>query len=312
MTAASTNQPRIGRIRRGWEITKSSWRVLRLDKELAAIPLISALVSVIVLIPFAVLAIFGSAYLDPNMTANAESSSSSWQGLIFAFIVGLVLTIVANFFSGALIHGAMQRFNNQDPTIRSSLAGARKKFRPLLGFSFIMATVGFILQLAEERLPIAGRISAYLFDAAWNIANVFAIPVIMMNEDAISPLQATKQSVKTIKKVWGEGIVVSAGIGAIGALVTLAYVIVLFLMTAGVTFGLYKFAGITPSVYLGILVILLLVLGITLISIVMSALNAIAKTALYVYATTGEAPSSFKREVLEASVTQKKARKIFA
>ena len=39
-----------GKFARGWQLTKSSWQVLRLDKELAIIPIISLAVELITLV----------------------------------------------------------------------------------------------------------------------------------------------------------------------------------------------------------------------------------------------------------------------
>jgi len=315
-TPTTANQPRVGRIQRGWEITKSSWQVLKLDKELAGIPVISTIVSMVAFIPFLILFVwlsdFGTAVDIASGATETQTSIDQWQ--LFAIFAGVmvVMTIIANFFAGALIHGAVERFRGGDPTIRSSLAGAKRKFRPLLGFSLMMATVGIILQLLEERLPIAGRIAAYLFDAAWNIANIFAIPVIVLSEENVSPLQATRQSVGVIKKVWGEGIVANLGIGLVGLSVIMLYLVSLGAITAIAVAAIAGITGSVPGAVWLALPIGAAVIGLILIGVILSAISAIAKAALYIYATTGEAPGTFKRELLEASITRKKARKVFA
>ena len=300
-----------GVMRRGWALTKSSWHVWRLDKELTALPLISFLVSLVVIIPF--IAIF---LLTSDLSATKESLQSSsgaqlqstlagWQQAGLVLIVMFLSTLIANFFSGAVIYGAVQRFRGGDPTVRTSLSGAARKFRPLILFSLMMTTVGFILQFLEERLPLAGRIATYLFDAAWNIANIFAIPVIVLSEESISPLQATRKSVEIIKKVWGEGIIVNIGIGLIGALSFMIYALTV-LLAAGLVYGATG-AVSAPLFVVGAVGIT----GAIGLMLIFSTLSAIAKAALYQYAVTGEAPASFNKELLRSSMTHKKASKIF-
>lgn len=304
--------PKVGAFKRGWLLTKSSWHVWRLDKELTSLPLISFLVSLIVLIPVGLL-VFATTDLQSSKQLTEQtgevvyqSSLTGWEQGLIVFGVALITTIIANFFSGAVIYGATQRFRGGDPTVRTSIAGAAHKFRPLALFSLMMVTVGLVLQFLEERLPFAGRIAAYLFDAAWNIANVFAIPVIVLSETNVNPIQATKQSVQVIKKVWGEGIVVSLGIGIIAAITYFVYALT-FIVAGSVVFGLSGGVSTVPLYAIGAVGIL----GFVALILVFSTLSAIVKAALYQYAITGQAPGSFDKELLRSSMTPKKASKIF-
>ena len=304
--------PKIGAIRRGWLLTKSSWHVLRLDKELTTLPLISFLVSLLVLIPFGIL-VLSTTDIQSSIQATKDSSQvayqsslTGWEQLIIVFVVALLTTIIANFFSGAVIYGASQRFRGGDPTVKTSISGAVRKFRPLALFSLMMVTVGLVLQFLEERLPLAGRIATYFFDAAWNIANVFAIPVIVLSETNVQPVQATKQSVQIIKKVWGEGIVTSLGVGVIAAITYFVYAFT-FIVAGSVAYGVGGQANSIPFYAVSTVG----VLGLVALILIFSTLGAIVKAALYQYATTGQAPGSFDRELLRTSMTPKKARKIF-
>ncbi len=308
----TTATPHVGRIRRGWDLTKSSWHVLKLDRELTLLPLISFFVTLGALLTFALLA-FG-AYVSNGgslQTLGDQNSSASipgWAGVLLGFGIYFVSTFIANYFSAAVIFGAVERFQGGDPTVKSSLAGARRKFRPLLVFSLMMATVGFILQAIEERVPFAGKIAVWLFDAAWNIANLFAIPVIVLSNEDVGPVDATKKSAGIIKKIWGESIVANFGIGLIALLAGLLYFVSFGLLM--VAFGALVSAGTTGWILT--LPIVVGIIGAVALSLIFTTLSAITKAALYQYATTGEAPGSFKQEMLQASMTVKKARKIFA
>ncbi len=65
-------QPKISRLGKGVQITKSAWHVLKLDKELAALPLISLVLTIIVMAALTVAGVFGS-------LAIAGTSSIDWK-----------------------------------------------------------------------------------------------------------------------------------------------------------------------------------------------------------------------------------------
>lgn len=53
-------------------------------------------------------------------------------------------------------------------------------------------------------------------------------------------------------------------------------------------------------------------MGVIALILLFSTLSGIVKAALYHYATTGESPTTFNKNLLKASMTPKKAKKIFA
>lgn len=298
-----------GRIARGWHMTKSSWQVLKLDKELMTLPMLSMLSVVAAMILYLVIFVgialgliaSGIVPIDPN--AANQSEPPVWLGLIVGFGAYLIGATITNFFSAAVIAGAAERFSGGDPTVKGSLRVARRKIRPLFGFSLLMAFVGTLLSAIEERVPFAGKIAVWLFDAAWNIANIFALPVIVLSKEHVSPLQATKQSVGIIKKVWGEGIIANLGISVIAGLAVGSHI----LMTIAISLLVGSMGGLyfLIPVILGVLMLFGLI-------ILFETLTSIATTALYLYATTGKVPGDFTKQLLESSMTPKKARKIFA
>lgn len=293
--------------KRGWQLVLSSWQVLRLDKELVVLPVIGYVVALlaiagIVALPFAFFTIASST--GTGGLTNYSYTAPIWLNVIIGITVYFVVTLVSNFFSGAIIYGATQRFNGHNPTITSSLTGAKRRFLPLAGFSLLMSTVGLALQTLEERLPFAGALAVWLLNAAWSIANIFAVPIIVLSDHNVHPLDATKESVKIIKKVWGEGVTANVGIGLIGLLSMVSFMMVLFLLTAlGAAAHVPAFLGV---IGFGLAVVLLFSLLLILI-----ALSSITKAAVYHYAVTGRAPQMFNTELLHATISPKRARRIF-
>mgnify|MGYP000956313990 CR=1 FL=1 len=310
---AAQPEPQVGRIRRGWLLTKSSWHVLRLDKELTALSCISFFVALIGLIPIGLIVWKTTTIIDSSTRAIPtndpiyQTSLQPWEQFLLAFLAYFITTLVANFFGGAVIYGATQRFRGGDPTLSTSIAGARRKISPLILFSLMMTTVGLFFQFLEDRLPFAGALAARLFDAAWTIANIFAVPVIVLSDKNVQPLEATKQSVQVIKKVWGEGIVANIGIGFIALFSYIVYVLV-FVLAGTAAYGLggsgENFAPLAIVTGLGLI-------GLVGLILVFTTLSSIAKAALYHYAITGTAPGPYDKDLLRTSMTPKKARKVF-
>ncbi len=173
----------IGKLRKGWELTKSSWRVLILDKELLSIPLIGMLVTITALIILGTVYGVGSLAMHGGNLFSGQDSNLGYLTIPFMILVAFTTTLIGNFFTGAVIVGATQRFHGQDPTVRSAFAATRSKLRSLALFSLLMATVGLILQAISERVPFGGRIAVWLVGAAWNLANFFALPIIVLSEE---------------------------------------------------------------------------------------------------------------------------------
>lgn len=307
-----------GRIRSGWELTKSSWNVLKLDKELIALPFLGMVTTVVAVAVAAAVLVAGFVYslnIDAiktffftdtgdgvNYTANGKTGIVVVVGV---WLLAMLATFVVNLFSGAVIYGATKRYRGGDPTVRDSFKHAWRRWRPLALFSMMMATVGLGLQLLEDRLPFAGKIGVWLVGAAWNLANVFALPVIVLSDKSVSPIKATKESVNVIKKVWGEGVVAQVSVGLIAFLAYVAYLT----LAGGLVAAVY---AATASVTTAVITGSVLFVGFLVIALLFAALGGIMKAALYHLAVTGESPHLFNKRLLENLMTPKKARKIFA
>jgi hypothetical protein len=101
-------------------------------------------------------------------------------------------------------------------------------------------------------------------------------------------------------RTWGEQLTGSFGLGAVFGLL-------MFLVVIG-TFGL---AGLSADAGYQALVVPLVTVGVTLfalLAILSSTLNAIYRSAVYIYAERGEIPASFEREMIAGAFRPKGAR----
>jgi hypothetical protein len=300
----------IGRTHRGWEITKSAWRVLKLDKELVALPLLSSILSILGIVSMVAISLVGAHYLTGATLADVfnNGTENAWS-YVAVFVTYLFTAFIVNFFGAAITYGAIERFRGNDPTLRKSIAAAQHHVSSIAKFSLLTATIGFALQALEEHVPLAGKVAVWLVHASWSIASMFAIPVIVMSDKPTGPIEATRKSVDIIKKTWGETAASQIGIG----LIQIMYIIGWFSLVAALTVSIVIFP--VPGNYslmgIGIASMSLFILGLVIISVIFSTLAAIAKAAVYHYATTGESPEMFNKQLLREAMTPKKARKIF-
>lgn len=299
----------MGRVQRGWEITKSAWHVLKLDKELVVLPILSSIFSILAVVGVVALALLGAHYLAGISFADTASTAAEEQFWSYAalFVIYLLTAFIVNFFGAAITFGAMERFRGNDPTVRKSIAAAKHHVASIAGFSLLTATIGFILQALEERVPLAGKIALWLVHASWSVASMFAIPVIVMSDKSTGPIEATRKSVDVIKKTWGEAAVSQIGIGFIQMISIFGW-ISLYLAVITII-GVARPTAVAPAL-IGLTAFM--VVGLFVTSIVFSALSSIAKAAVYHYATTGESPEMFNKQLMRDAMTTKKARKIFA
>jgi hypothetical protein len=265
----------------GIELTKQSFRVLRLDKELLLFPLMSAIACMLVAASF-VAPLWGSGYLS----AVAENGSPGPIGyaVLLCFYVCVYFVIV--FFNSAIVECAIIRFRGGDPSLVDGLKGSCRRLPQILGWALVAATVGMILRTIEERSGIIGKIIAAVFGLAWSAATFFVVPVIVM--ERLGPIDAAKRSTQLVKKNWGEAVGAHLGVGAVAFLLYMA-------CTALLVVGISMMS--TPAI--GGTLIALAILSYILVALATSAVSAIVIGALYMYAGQGTVPDQFEKQTLD-------------
>jgi len=277
-------------IHRSIELMKQSWSVLKHDRELIWLPVISALVAgivaAIILIPV------GLSQDWDAVSGTGESASQQVGGGVYLAIAGLTLALafISIFFRAALVSGAHERMMGGDPTVRSAIAGALERLPKLFGWAVITTIVGSILRAMEQRAGLLGRIVVNLVGMAWAVTTFLVIPVIVIENSGA--VDSTKRSVALFRHTWGENLSAQVGFGLIGFL---AFIPIVILAAIGATIGtLLGFVLIAVAV----------VAGIALIT-VLSALGAIFQTALYHYAVGTELAAELDATMLRDSFARK-------
>ena len=278
----------MGRLANTWSLAKLSWGVLKKDRELLWMPVLSFLVSAVV-----IAIVIALTFLTLSTESSHGQTTMEFNpAMIVVYIVAaLVLGVVAVFFNGALVAGAHERLTGGDPTVRSAIGRAFARIPGLVPWAIITTTVGLVLQALRERAGLLGRIVTGLLEMAWEVVTFLTVPAIVI--DNLGAIAGLKQSASLLRRTWGENIAARVGFGLLGFVL---------IIPAAIVAGLFIASGWQLLMAIGIIVA---AAWVAVVLVVLTALNAVFQTALYLYATTGAAPSGFEQAPLEQTFVHK-------
>ncbi len=271
----------MGTIARSWDLLKQSFWILKSDKELMWLPVLSAIFSLM-----AAITIFGTGFLllvptwpPPQDPASQKLLSQQMMPVLFVFyVVSYSLTI---YFNVALVSIASDRLNGGHATLNDGLQLAWERKWSILQWALVSATFGILMQMLERKLGALGRLFLRGVGLMWALATFFIAPVLAAQN--IGPMQAVYKSAHIFKETWGEEVSGGFSFGIIGFLFALLGVL-------PPAMGVHRFGQTGLFVGLAMAVIYWLVLG-----VVMSAARGIFVAALYRYATDKQVPPGFSR-----------------
>ena len=255
----------MSRIGNSFALARSSWAVLKADKELLLLPVISGVASLIV----------AASFLIP-LVVTGEMTGASF---VLLFVLYFVLAYITIFFNAALISAANERLEGGDPTIGSALRGAGRRAGKILPWALLSAIVSIILRAIEERVGWVGRIVVAIVGMAWTVVTFLVLPIIVV--EGISAGKALKKSSSLVRSTWGENLAGHIGLGIVGFVLILPSIA---LVAAGIASAGTGVGGV--AIALGVLWGILVV-------VVMTALTGIYQTALYHFAVAGDVPSNY-------------------
>lgn len=273
----------MGRIRRGWALTKKSWALLNEHRELIRFPLYGA----VAMIPLALI------FLGPGLYLIDEDQLG---GAIPLLVIGIyVLSVVGIFFSVGLAAAANMVFEGREATVSDGLAVARSRFSQICGWAAISTAISVVMSVLENQGGIGGQIAARLVGAAWSLVTFLAVPVIAI--EGTGPFGTLKRSASIFSQRWGQQITGNIAIGA--AIALLGVLPSAIVIVAGVVLW-------SSASFLGALLVALGAVMLALTFLIGHALNGVFGVALYRYAVEGEAAGGFTQEELESAVKVKK------
>ncbi len=271
----------MGRISRGIRLMKTSWEILKKDKEIMLFPLISIIISGFIIVSFIAPLYFFTGF---------EFSADMFEGYmiyVYMFALYVPLYFVGTFFNTAVVGCADARMKGDDPTFKDGLRLAGKNWYKILLWALLAGTVGVVLQILRDKLSFIGKIASFFIGIAWTYGTFLIVPVLIFEDEGV--LASVKNSAKLFKDTWGETITGSIGFG-----------IIIFILAM---------IGIIPLAFLTILGVLswltAIVLGAVYFAVLLafnSALNGIFVTALYHFAKDGELPGPYTKDMIPSPV----------
>lgn len=260
-------------LRRSWELVKTSWSVLILDKELVLYPLVSGALLML---------LFTLTFVPALLLEAVRSEALLWSLLAVAYFIGHFIT---QYFNAALISSALVRLKGGDPTFRTGIKVANRRLKLILQWSLLAATVGLLLSMLKNKSDGWTRLFGGLLEMGWNLVSYLVIPVMVV--EGKSPLDAIQRSKEMLKATWGEQLGASIGFGVI-AFIAMIPVAVLSILLMSVTAD--AAIGATFGIGAGVLVIL-----------VTTTLGGVYQAALFLYAKEKVVPPGFAAEQLRNS-----------
>jgi hypothetical protein len=254
----------MGRFKNSVTLFKASWQVLKADRELVLLPVISIVATIVTV------ALFFAPILAGEFTGTS---------VLLLVVMYFVLAYITIFFNAALISAAHERLSGGDPTVGSAVRGAASRAGRILPWALISALVSVVLRSIEERAGWLGSIVVSMVGMAWSVVTFLVLPIIVI--EGTGAIGAIKSSVNLFRKTWGENLAAQAGLGIVGFLAALPGI-------ALVALGVFSSGAGATGALIGLGAILIL-----LVVVVMSALSGIFQTALYHFAVDGHTPSGY-------------------
>jgi len=277
----------MGRLENSLALMRASWEVLKKDKEILIIPVISGIAMMMLVASFLIPVFFAHdpAWMQRVMHEDRDSF------MIMSFVYYFLSYLIIIFFNSAIVACATIRMKGGDPTVADGISIALSRIFKIIMWALISATVGVILRMIQGRSNFIGRVLAGLLGMAWSAASYLVIPILVIeNKD---PYYAFGDSVKLLKKTWGEGLI---GTFSFGLVFTLMSLPVVFVVAAGA----YSGNGLLTLTLIGAAAVYLVVL-----SVFQSALQGIFQAALYQFARLGNVPDGFREEQLRNALDRK-------
>jgi Family of unknown function (DUF6159) len=279
---------------RSWSLVKSSFRLLRHDRKLLVLPLVSLIT----------IGLSGAAWLVTVWSVHPlvqtrtvfdgfgmkEKTGLSLTPLTIAMLAFgfAVLTFVSMFFNAALIYGANQRLSGQEPTLRSSLRGAGKHVGPIALWALFSATIVVVARGAAQRAGLLGRIVISIVGTLWAVATFFVLPILIIEGASVN--EAFDRSKSMVRRTWGEQVIGNAAISYLFGPVMLITMIIVGL---GAIFVSYWLLLLLPFVLLAVITL-------------SNAVSVVFSTVLYHFANSGFVPAG---QLLYDSYKPKPAKK---
>lgn len=278
------------RITNTWAVMGECWNVLQKNKRLLLFPMLSGICTLIVIVSFLIPIIATDAWRLPKQSSS-QAQQILYYGGIFLFYLCNYFVVI--FFNAATTACAVKCLRGEEASLSDGLREAGSRLHLIVGWALVSATVGLILQVIEDRSEKIGRIVSGLLGVAWSVVTYLVVPILVI--DRKGPFAALKESTRLVKVTWGEEVVSGLSFGLLN---------LLFIIPAFLIMGVGIFSAAGESKFLFALCMGLGVLWILTVGLIVTVLQNIFRTALYLYVRHGET-TSFSSDALGGAMQPK-------
>ena len=280
----------MGTLFRSWDLLGRSFAILKSDKELLWLPVMSAIGCLA-----ATLIIWSAAAIVVVLPAmplhDVARQKELYRELVpFLFLFYFVTYGIGIYFNVALVSIASDRLSGGHAVLNDGLQMAWKRKWSIIQWALLAASVGVLLQMLEQRLSLIGRIVTRITGFVWTLASFFVAPI-LATED-MGPVEALFESAEIFRKTWGEEVAGSFSFGLVS---------VVFAMP-GLLFPVLgaRLGQTEMLVGAGLMLIYWM-----LLSLMCSAARGIFVAVLYRYATTQQVSDGFRPNDLSGAWQRK-------
>jgi hypothetical protein len=267
-----------GRIARSWRLSRVAWDIVRSDRTILVLAVVSTVFAVAGLALVYDVAGFFSGH------RNRGGTNFALVTLIFSF----PLTFVSVFFNTAIAAAAASVLEGQRLSLREALAVPVRRLGQVALWSLLTSVVGVVIAQVAQRLPLVGNLIVRAVGLSWSVATLFAVPILAT--EGCSAGDCLRRSARLVKKRWGEGISGNVTITAWAVLAFIPLVVVL-----GVAFGASR-GQADVQITLAAVSAVLFFAVVAVSGVIRETFNMV----LYRYALSGTAASGFSQSDLNA------------
>ncbi len=216
-----------------------------------------------------------------------ETQVSDVYMYVLLFGIYIICAFILACSQAVITHIVYVRAHGGDATLRDGFSEMSKHIPALFVWACLTSTIGILMRALFERSELLGKIVALVIGATWSVLTYFVVSSIVI--DKKSAFAAISHSGTVFKRTWGEAFVTNVTIGLAFFLVFIA--LILILTGVLLLFDAQTVVVITSGViFFGALIVSV---------IVMSVLDGIIRTLLYIYAHERAVPQNFNQQLLE-------------
>jgi hypothetical protein len=302
----------MGKFTRSWLLFKSSISVIARNKQLLIFPVVISVLTIVIILFFVAPALLwptGHAYSSPEhwqaIAGNFFTVSSGFSGrsdvhftgspgaTAYVVLLYFVSMFLATFFNVAFYNEILAALSGKPVSLGRGLRFACSRYQAIFMWALFAGIVGLIIKIIERRLNFVGKIIARFIGVAWSIASVFAIPVIVRDQQSVNPVAVLRKSAQALRRTWGEALIGYIGIGFGNLIFLLASLLLLGgSLFAGIQLNNFWLFAIGAGIWL---------LALIAWSYLMNVAGLVYKGALYLYAVEGVVAQPYSPEMLNAA-----------